>query len=131
MRACVRVCARVRVCGAPGGFWDRPCQQPTPCVRLRNASSQGAVLFYLFPLCKAYGGFSFEKQKNSQFCSLKSLSPSTVKDSFAQKYKGKENPLEDLGDFSIRFNFTPKNLKRLSYALCQCVRARGQGGVHL
>lgn len=110
------------------GFRDRRCQQPALCPRLRNASSQGATLFNLLPICKAYGGFSFEKQKIPQLCSLKSFPPSTVKDSFAQKYKGKENPLKDLGDFSIRFNFTLKNLKRWSCAFCECVWARGQGG---
>lgn len=104
-----------------------PASSP-PRPSLRDASSQGAVLFNLLPICKAYGGVSFEKQKIPQFCFLKSFPPSTVKCSFAQKYKGKENPLKDLRDFSIRFNFTLKNLKRLSCAFCGCVWARGPGG---
>lgn len=99
---------RSGLCGTLEGFWARACQQPTLCPQLRKASSQWAVLSSLLPIYKASGGSSFEKQNIPQFCSLKSFPQSTMMDSFAQKYKGKGNPLKDLGDFSIRFNFTLK-----------------------
>lgn len=66
-------------------------------------------VFFLI-ICKAYGGFSFEKQKIPKFCYLKSFFPQYYEGFFffLQKYKGKENPLKDLVDFSIRFRFILK-----------------------
>lgn len=56
-------------------------------------------------------------KKFPKFCCLKSFfSPSTLKNSFSQKYKGKGNPLKDSADFGVRFNFTLKNLRRSSCA---------------
>lgn len=82
-----------------GAAASSPCSLPS-----RTAYSQRPFFFFFFNLChvcKVYGGFSFEKQKNPQVLFGIFFSPSTMKDSFSQKYKGKENPLKDVVDLSI------------------------------
>lgn len=46
-------------------------------------------------------GFLLKNKKFPKFCSKSFFPPNTMKDSFSQKYKGKENPLKDVVDLSI------------------------------
>lgn len=83
-----------------GGGALRPAALARP--HLLTAYSQRPFLKNIYAMfVKFMVGFLLKNEKFPKFCSKSFFPRSTMKDSFSQKYKGKENPLKDVVDLSI------------------------------